>query len=89
MKTTEITRIAPEHRVLDKGKYNAYVNFCPFCYPERVWLDTLHAIGFSTDEQGYVVEVSECPKCFEKSYHHLFDFGSYELWKLMKKLENE
>ena len=84
MKTTEITRIDVEDRVLAIGKYNAYVNFCPFCYPEYVDQGTRTVIGYGTDNQGYVVEVHECPKCFKKSHHHLGDFHCYDIYKMFK-----
>ena len=85
MKTTDITLIKPEHRVVDIGKYNAYVLFCPYCYPEHVDLNVRDVVGFGTDSQGFVVEVSECPQCFEKSYHHLLDEDSYTIWLIMTK----
>jgi len=85
MKTTDITKIDAEHRVLEIGKYNAYVNFCPFCHPDYVDLGIMNMIGFGTDSQGYVVEVDECPKCFKKSHHHLLDFHSYEIFLMIKK----
>jgi hypothetical protein len=85
MKTTDITKIDPEHRVLSIGKYNAYVNFCPFCYPDYVDLGLINIIGFGTDSQGYVVEVSECPKCFKKSHHHLLSDDTYVMFKIIKR----
>lgn len=85
MKTTDISKIAPEHRVVNIGKYNGYVNFCPYCYPEYVDLSIQDMIGFGTDSQGYVVEVDECPKCFKKSHHHLLDFHSYDIFLITKK----
>jgi len=85
MKTTEITKISPEYRVQNIGKYNGYVLFCPFCYPDHVDLGIKDMVGFGTDSQGYVVEVSECPVCFEKSHHHLLDFHSYVIFLLMKE----
>ena len=89
MKTTEITKIDPEHRVLSIGRYNAYVNFCPFCYPDGD-LGMRNVIGFGTDYQGYVVEVSECPVCFKKSHHHLLSEDTYYMFKIMKeKYERE
>jgi hypothetical protein len=86
MKTTDITIISPEHRVGSIGKYNAYVNFCPFCYPvQNVDLGLKEMIGFGTDSQGFVVEVSECPVCFKKSHHHLLNEDSYMMFKIMKE----
>lgn len=87
MKTTDISKIDPEYRVQNIGKYNAYVNFCPFCHPEYVDLGIHEVIGFGTDKDGYVVEVSECPSCFKKSHHHLLDFHSYEIFLIVKKHE--
>jgi hypothetical protein len=84
MKTTEITKIDVEDRVLAIGKYNAYVNLCPFCHPENVDLGIATVIGYGTDKQGYVVEVHECPKCFKKSHHHIGDFHCYDIHKIMK-----
>lgn len=89
MKTTEITNIDPEHRVLDIGQYNAIVNFCPFCYPDFVDLGLRNIIGFGTDTYGYVVEVSECPKCFEKSHHHLLSEDTYTMFKIIKEKLNK
>jgi len=83
MKTTEITNIDSEHRVLDIGRYNACVNFCPFCYPKFIDLGLSNIIGFGTDLYGYVVEVSECPVCFEKSHHHLLSEDTYRMFKIM------
>ena len=40
--------------------------------------------NFIQDIYGYVVEVSECPKCFEKSHHHIGDFHSYDIYKVFK-----
>lgn len=87
MKTTEITKIDPEHRLLSIGKYNAYVNQCPFCHPDYVDLGMRDVIGFGTDSQGYVVEVSECPKCFKKSHHHLLNEDIYDMFLIWKKKE--
>ena len=87
MKTTDISKISPEHRVLDIGPYNGYVMFCPFCYPELVDLGLKNIVGFGTDSQGYVVEVSECPKCFEKSHHHLLDDDTYTMLKITNNNE--
>ena len=84
MKTVEIMNIDVDDRVSVIGQYNAIVVFCPFCYPDFVDLGVKNVIGYSTDNVGYVVEVSECPKCFEKSYHHLGDFHSYDIWKVFK-----
>ena len=84
MKTYDIYQIDPDDRVLSIGKYNAIVNFCPFCYPEQIDLGLREVIGFGIDNQGLVVEVSECPKCFEKSHHHLLSFDSYDMFKIMK-----
>ena len=84
MKTTEIEKIDVEDRVSAIGKYNAYVNFCPFCHPEYVDIGIRTVIGYGTDNQGYVVEVHECPKCFKKSHHHLGDFHCYDIYKMMK-----
>ena len=84
MKTTEITKIDVEDRVLTIGKYNAYVNFCPFCHPEYVDLGIRTVIGYGTDKEGYVVEVYECPKCFKKSHHHIGDFHCYDIYKMFK-----
>lgn len=89
MKTTDISKIDPEHRVLDIGKYNAYVNCCPFCHPDYVDLGIHDMIGFGTDSQGYVVEVDECPRCFKKSYHHLPDFHTYEIFLIVKNKLNK
>lgn len=86
MKTTEITKISPEHRILSIGKYNAYVNFCPYCYPEQVDLGLRNIVGFGTDSQGYVVEVSECPVCFKKSHHHLLGDETYTMFKITNKI---
>jgi acetyltransferase-like isoleucine patch superfamily enzyme len=84
MKTTEITNIDIDDRVLSIGQYNAIVVFCPFCYPDFVELGTRTVVGYGTDIYGYVVEVHECPKCFEKSHHHLGDFHSYDMYKMFK-----
>ena len=84
MKTLEITNIDTDDRVLDIGAYNAIVVFCPHCYPEFVDLGVRTVIGYGTDIYGYVVEVSECPKCFEKSHHHIGDFHSYDIYKIFK-----
>ncbi len=87
MKTTEIEKIDVEHRVLTIGTYNAYVNFCPFCEP-KIYLGLKDTLGFGTDKDGFVVEVSECPNCFEKSYHHMSGFNSYDIFKIFK-IHNE
>lgn len=84
MKTLEITNIDTEDRVLSIGQYNAIVVFCPFCYPGFVDLGVKNIIGYGTDIYGYVVEVSECPKCFEKSHHHIGDVHSYDIYKIFK-----
>jgi hypothetical protein len=84
VKTTEITKIDVEDRVLTIGKYNAYVSFCPYCYPEHIDMGITTVIGYGTDKEGYVVEVHECPKCFKKSHHHIGDFHCYEIYKMFK-----
>lgn len=84
MKTTDITLIDPKYRVADIGEYNGYVNFCPYCYPEYVDLGIRDVVGFGIDSQGYVVEVDECSKCFQKSHHHLLDLHSYEIFLITK-----
>lgn len=87
MKLTDISVINPEDRVIDIGEYNGYVSFCPFCYPEHVDLGLGDIIGFGTDSHGYVVEVSECPVCFQKSHHHTFLdlYGTFSIYKRLKK----
>lgn len=84
MKITDISKIDPEYRVLNIGKYNGYVYICPYCHPERVEFHIRDIIGFGTDNQGYVVVVDECPKCFERSYHHLYDFDTYDIFLMMQ-----
>lgn len=87
MKLTDISLISLKDRVLDIGEYNGYVSFCPFCYPEHVDLGLGNVIGFGTDSHGYVVEVSECPKCFQKSHHHT-SLDMYETHLIFKKHKN-
>jgi hypothetical protein len=85
MKITEIDQIDVDDRVLSIGQYNAIVVFCPFCYPKFIDLGIREIIGFGTDDLGYVVEVSECPNCFEKSHHHLPDLHTYKIYKHFKQ----
>jgi hypothetical protein len=86
VKINNISKINPEHRVLDIGVYNAYVNFCPFCYPDYTDLLSIKdIIGFGVDNEGYVIEVSVCPVCFEKSHHHLLSEDTYTMFKIINK----
>ena len=52
MKITDISKIDPEYRVLNIGKYNGYVYICPYCHPERVEFHIRDIVGFGTDNQG-------------------------------------
>ena len=49
MKTTEITNIDIDDRVLAIGTYNAIVVFCPFCYPDFVDLGVRNVIGYGSN----------------------------------------
>lgn len=83
MKLNDISIIDPEDRVIDIGEYNGYVSICPFCYPEHIWLENNHIVGFGSDNKGFVVQVDECPKCFQKSHHHI-DTEIYKLFQIIK-----
>ena len=59
--------------------------FVHIVIPERVEFHIRDIVGFGTDNQGYVVVVDECPKCFERSYHHLYDFDTYDIFLMIRQ----
>lgn len=63
--------------------YNILVTYCAECNTDCKGA----VIGFA-DWKGYGVVVRECPKCFEKYWHHC-DRSYYGTLKLMLKLKEE
>ena len=56
------------------GTYNAGVFECPHCGKNILGNFYTHIIGFAYAPIGFV-EITECPKCFEKYYSHCSDVG--------------
>lgn len=83
----DISQIDSEDRVHTIGKYNGYVNFCVYCYPDYINLGVRTVVGYGTDDAGNLVEVHECPVCHERQYHHFLDMSCYEIYKMFKNKE--
>lgn len=68
--------IQSKHKALECGSYNALVSQCGFCYAE-IDYNRKDCIGFTEQpptRTGYMDKiyavVYECPKCFERQWHH-------------------
>jgi len=64
-----------KYRTHRTGPYNAGVYICPHCGydPHKQTPKGAHAdniLGFENDTGQGVTAVCECPKCFEKWWHH-------------------
>jgi len=85
--------INSEHKVLWIGSYNNLVSQCGFCFAE-IDYNRSDCIGFSEQpptRAGYVDKIYaviyECPKCFERQWHHAVQ-GGYNIFLRYRSKQN-